>query len=65
MSLYKAKATNMTIIPMMTEEDVLDYLGDGSFQRGQQYYRDNRIFDIRRAGMTLKALLSVLVTAGL
>jgi uncharacterized Zn finger protein len=65
MSLYKAKETNMTTIPTITEEDVLDYVGEGSFQRGQKYFRDNRIFDTRRAGMTLKALLSILATAGL
>jgi uncharacterized Zn finger protein len=45
----------MTTIPTITEEDVRDLVGEGSFQRGQRYFRDNRIFDTRRAGMTLKA----------
>ncbi len=45
----------MTSIPIITEEDVRDLVGDGSFQRGQRYFRDDRIFDTRRAGMTLKA----------
>jgi hypothetical protein len=39
----------MTTIPTITEEDVLDLVGDGSFQRGQEYFRDDRIFDTRRA----------------
>jgi len=55
----------MTSIPIITEEDVRDLVGDGSFQRGQRYFRDDRIFDTRRAGMTLKALQSVLDAAGL
>ncbi len=45
----------MTTIPTITEEDVRDFVGEGSFQRGQKYFRDNRIFDTRRAGMALKA----------
>src|SRR6266487_3244040 len=45
----------MTTIPTITEEDVRDLVGEGSFQRGQRYFRDNRIFDTRRAGMALKA----------
>ncbi len=45
----------MITIPTITEEDVRDLVGEGSFQRGQRYFRDNRIFDTRRAGMTLKA----------
>jgi len=45
----------MTAIPMITEEDVSDLVGDASFQRGQKYFREDRIFDARRAGMTLKA----------
>src|SRR5712692_9004454 len=55
MSLYKVKETTMTTIPTITEEDVRDFVGEGSFQRGQKYFRDDRIFDTRRAGMTLKA----------
>ena len=45
----------MTTIPIITEEDVRDLVGEGSFQRGQRYFRDNRIFDTRQAGMTVKA----------
>jgi uncharacterized Zn finger protein len=45
----------MTTIPTITEEDVRDLVGESSFQRGQRYFRDNRIFGTRRAGMTLKA----------
>jgi uncharacterized Zn finger protein len=45
----------MTTIPAITEEDVRDLVGASSFQRGQGYFRDNRIFDTRRASLTLKA----------
>jgi uncharacterized Zn finger protein len=45
----------MTTIPTITEEDVRNLVGEGSFQRGQRYFHDNRIFDTRRAGMIVKA----------
>lgn len=45
----------MTTFPSITEEDVRDLVGMGSFQRGQGYFRDKRIFDTRRAGLTLKS----------
>lgn len=45
----------MTAIPVITEEDVSDLVGEGSFQRGQKYFREDRVFDTRRVGMMLKA----------
>ena len=45
----------MSTIPNITEEDVRDLVGEGSFQRGERYFRGGRIFDTRQAGMTLKA----------
>jgi uncharacterized Zn finger protein len=45
----------MTTIPTITEGDIRNLVGEGSFQRGQKYFRDDRIFDTRRVGMTLKA----------
>ena len=45
----------MSTIPTITEEDIRNLVGEGSFQRGQKYFRDDRIFDTRRVGMTLKA----------
>ena len=45
----------MDTIPTITEQDVRSLVGEGSFQRGQKYFRAGSIFDTRRAGMTLKA----------
>jgi uncharacterized Zn finger protein len=45
----------MTSIPSITEEEVCNLVGEGSFQRGQRYFREERIFDTQRAGMTIKA----------
>lgn len=45
----------MSTIPTITEQDIRSLVGEASFQRGQKYFRDDRIFDTRREGMTLKA----------
>jgi uncharacterized Zn finger protein len=45
----------MTTIPTITEQDVRNLVGYTNFQRGQNYWRDGRIFDTQQAGMTLKA----------
>lgn len=45
----------MSTIPVITEQDIRSLVGEGSFQRGQRYFRNENIFDTRRDGMTLKA----------
>src|SRR6266702_4596702 len=45
----------MSTIPTIREQDVRDLVGEGSFHRGEKYFRGDKIFDTRRAGMTLKA----------
>lgn len=45
----------ITSIPAITEQDIRSLIGGASLQRGEKYFRDDRIFDTRRAGMTLKA----------
>src|SRR5260370_6906376 len=45
----------MSTIPAITEQDIREIVDDGSFQRGQQYFRGGNIFDTRQQGMTLKA----------
>lgn len=45
----------MTTIPTITEQDIRSHVGDTSFQRGQQYFRNGAIFNARRQGRTLKA----------
>jgi hypothetical protein len=42
-------------IPIVSEGEVRSRVGEQSFQRGHQYFRDGAIFDTRRQGMTLKA----------
>src|SRR5947209_4208379 len=46
--------TKMDIIPTITEEDIRALVGKQSFQRGQQYFHDEAIFDAFQQGMTLK-----------
>lgn len=45
----------MSNIPAITEEDVRKLVGYNNFERGQDYLRYGRVFDTRRAGMTLIA----------
>ncbi|MFL5624389.1 MAG: glyoxalase [Ktedonobacteraceae bacterium] len=45
----------MSTIPTISEEDILDFVDEGSFQRGKGYFRQHAIFNPRRHGMTLKA----------
>src|SRR5260221_8913124 len=45
----------MSTIPSISEEDVLDFFDEGSFQRGKAYFHQNAIFNPRRQNMTLKA----------
>ncbi len=45
----------MSTIPTISEEDILDFVDEGSFQRGKAYFRQHAIFNPRRQGMTLKA----------
>ncbi len=45
----------MTTISTITEQDVLDFVGEASFKRGQEYLKDKSIFGTQRAGMILKA----------
>ena len=45
----------MSTIPTISEEDVLDFFNEGSFQRGKAYFRQHAIFNPRRQNMTLKA----------
>ena len=47
--------TSMTTIPPLTEDEIRSRVGQTSFQRGKQYFRDGAIFDARQQGMTLKA----------
>lgn len=41
--------------PDLSEEDVLERVGDRSFERGKDYYHHGAIYDVRRQGTTLKA----------
>jgi uncharacterized Zn finger protein len=43
----------MTTIPKLSEQEVREFIGEQSFQRGQRYFSDGAIFDVRRQGMTL------------
>ncbi len=45
----------MSTIPPINEQTIRTLVGEQSFQRGQQYFRNDAIFDTRRQGMTLKA----------
>jgi uncharacterized Zn finger protein len=45
----------MSTIPTISEEDVLDFFDEGSFQRGKAYFHQQAIFNPRRQNMTLKA----------
>ncbi len=45
----------MNSIPTITEEDIREFVGSASFQRGLAYYQGETIFNARRQGMTLKA----------
>jgi uncharacterized Zn finger protein len=42
-------------IPTVSEGEIRARVGEQSFQRGRQYFRDGAIFDARRQDMTLKA----------
>ncbi|MEW6233020.1 MAG: SWIM zinc finger family protein [Chloroflexota bacterium] len=39
----------------LSEKTIRDWVGETSFSRGEQYFRDGMIFNARRAGSTLKA----------
>lgn len=43
-------------LPRLTEEDIREWVGPTSFQRGLQYYRQGNIAHPRRRGSTLRAL---------
>ncbi|CCF84321.1 SWIM zinc finger family protein [Nitrolancea hollandica] len=45
----------MNTIPLLSEQALRDRIGERSFQRGLQYFRNGAIFDARRQGMLLKA----------
>lgn len=45
----------MSTIPTITTDDIRARVGESSFERGQQYFRRDAIFDARRQGMMLKA----------
>jgi uncharacterized Zn finger protein len=45
----------MTTIPKLSEQEIREFIGEQSFQRGQRYFSNGAIFDARRQGMTLKA----------
>jgi uncharacterized Zn finger protein len=45
----------MTAIPEVSERAIERRVGERSFNLGQQYFRDDAIFDARRQGQTLKA----------
>jgi uncharacterized Zn finger protein len=45
----------MSTIPTISEEDILDFFDEGSFQRGKAYFHQHAIFNPRRQNMTLKA----------
>jgi uncharacterized Zn finger protein len=45
----------MSIIPTINEQVIRALVGEASFQRGQQYYRGEAIFETRQQGMSLKA----------
>jgi uncharacterized Zn finger protein len=42
-------------IPKLSEEEIREYIGDRSFERGYGYFKNGAIFDARRQGMALKA----------
>lgn len=45
----------MTTIPTLSEQTIRSLVGVQTFQRGQQYYNNDAIFDPRRQGMLIKA----------
>jgi SWIM zinc finger len=49
------KRYTMNTIPTISEQDILNLFSGTTFQRGQQYFSREAIFDTRRQGMTLKA----------
>lgn len=44
----------MKTIPKLTEATIRDRIDSRSFERGQQYFRENAIFNTRKQGLTLK-----------
>ncbi|BCL81011.1 hypothetical protein ccbrp13_34760 [Ktedonobacteria bacterium brp13] len=45
----------MSNIPVLTEEDIRDFVNEGNYQRGLGYFRQDRVFDPRRYDLTLTA----------
>ena len=43
------------MIPQFSEDDILERVGERSFERGRRYFLQGAIFDARRQGSTLKA----------
>lgn len=44
----------MKTIPKLTEATIRDRIDNRSFERGQQYFRENAIYNTRKQGLTLK-----------
>lgn len=44
----------MKTIPKFTEATIRDRIDNRSFERGQQYFRENAIYNTRKQGLTLK-----------
>lgn len=42
-------------IPKLTEQEIENYIGSKSFDKGKQYFNKKAIFDTRKVAMTLKA----------
>ncbi|MBI4749547.1 MAG: hypothetical protein HY774_13745 [Acidobacteria bacterium] len=44
----------MKTIPKLTEATIRDHSDSRSFERGQQYFRENAIYNTRKQGLTFK-----------
>lgn len=42
-------------LPPLSEKDIRAWVGSKSFQRGQEYFKEGRIYEARRRGRTLRA----------